>query len=110
MIREDQRLEVPGEGSGLRRGRPYPFIALPDIALRLIDLQTGAEVAQTQSDVHGVYDFPEVPPARYKLCWEAEGWLPGCWQKLVSTADGPAYVPPIGIKPARSEGRRAVAG
>jgi hypothetical protein len=51
-----------------------------------------------------------VPPARYKLCWEAEGWLPGCWQKLVSTADGPAYVPPIGIKPARSEGRRAVAG
>ena len=87
-------------------------VRLPDITINLLNARTGAVAATTTSDVYGVYDLPEVPKGRYRLCWDAaaNGWQNGCLPELISVSDGPAYAPIVRVSPAAKSGMRTVAG
>jgi hypothetical protein len=53
-------------------------IRVPNITLFLKDAGDGHVASKAISNAHGRYMLPRVPPGKYQLCWEAEGFQPGC--------------------------------
>lgn len=86
-------------------------ILLPDIKLSLKPSGSNTILAKTTSNLHGVFDLPEVPKGRYQLCWGGKGWKSDCQKKLITASGtGPYYVPPIHILPETRQGYRVLAG
>jgi hypothetical protein len=70
-------------------------IFLPGVAVYLKAVDTGNESPKAITNARGWYAIPHMPPGSYQLCWQAEGFAPGCTppeQKLViaSTLATPA--------------------
>lgn len=54
------------------------IIPLPDLRVTVTDTATGTEVGVVSSDIDGRFTGPHVEPGEYEVCWEGDGWEPGC--------------------------------
>lgn len=76
--------------------RRFHDVFLPRVEVYLVDLLTETARPSASTDLSGRFTLP-APPGRYRLCWKAEGFPPGCRQQLVGVAATPVHLSTVRI-------------
>src|SRR5712692_4031978 len=63
---------------GQRESDPNSQLRVPDINIVLVNADDGTVSDATTSDTHGYFITPRVPPGRYRICLDGNGFLPTC--------------------------------
>lgn len=76
--------------------RRFHDVFLPRVEVYLVDLLTETARPSVSTDLSGRFTLP-ASPGRYRLCWKAEGFPPGCRQQLVGVAATPVHLSTVRI-------------
>jgi hypothetical protein len=89
--------ETPGALLGLE-------IYLPDVSVFLLDPTTLEQGDPVQTDLSGRFTLAPKEGGRYRICWQAPGFLPGCTQQIYSIGTTPLHVSKLMIAPDLKDG------
>lgn len=93
QVRVDRILDDPKIGNRT--------IYLPLVKVQLAESTSGTVTGEMHTDLSGRFDFPPQNAGTYKLCWEAQDYIPGCTEVIVDSR--PVRLPDILIR-AMSDG------
>lgn len=85
--------DVPGTQGVARR------IFLPDIEVHLEDAGGTTVGPSVTSNLDGHFLLPRQPAGRYKVCWKAPGFVPGCTADFMTLDKPIVYPKPLDVTP-----------
>ena len=92
-----------------RRVRAHD-VYLPAVDVFLEDAQGNRAGVPSRTDLSGRFTLYAPVIGRYRVCWKADGYVPGCGQKFVSLGSAPQFVSTLLIPVARRSGFIAFVG
>lgn len=92
----------------LPRPRPHD-VFLPRVKVHLLDLSSNTPGDSTGTDLSGRFTLPAMP-GRYRVCWRAAGFPPGCANDIVSVGTAPVHVSTVRIPLPKADGSATVFG
>lgn len=87
----------------------FDKIYLPEISVFLRNF-ANVEAARVRTDLSGRFSFPHMAAGTYTLCWEADGFHPGCSNQQVVINSKPIHFGEVVISPVREPDRTLVYG
>jgi len=85
-------------------------IYLPAVEAYLADAQGNRAGVPVRTDLSGRFTLYAPAPGRYKICWKADGYVPGCDGKFVSLGTAPQFVSTVRIPVERRNGHIVFVG
>jgi len=74
-------------------------IYVPEFPVDLVNESSGATVAKAKTDLFGRFRFLYAPAGRYRVCWNAPGWVSSCSPEKISVKDAIIYMNSIAVRP-----------
>jgi hypothetical protein len=88
----------------ISRSLPARDVYLPAVEVFLVDAQNSPAGAPVRTDLSGRFTLYAPKLGRYKICWKAQGFVPGCDGKFVSLGSAPQFVSTLRIPIERRDG------
>lgn len=83
---------------------PARDVYIPAVEVFLEDVTNAPAGVPDRTDLSGRFTLYAAKPGRYKICWKAPGYVPGCDAKFVSLGSTPQFVSTVRIPVARQNG------
>lgn len=84
-------------------------IFLPRVSVHLLNLSDNSTSDAVTTDLSGRFTIP-AKAGRYRVCWKATGFEPGCGQDIVSVGNTPVHVSTLRINIKKADGTTTVFG
>jgi hypothetical protein len=85
-------------------------VFIPDVDVSAIDVGTNLRTTPVKTDLSGRFTVLLRQGGRYRVCWEAKGFVPGCTQDVYSVTTAPFNVSVVRISPERIRDATTVFG
>ncbi len=86
------------------RQLPARDVYVPAVEVFLEDAANVPAGVPDRTDLSGRFTLYAPKPGRYRICWKAPGYVPGCEQKFVSLGSAPQFVSTVLIPVERRNG------
>ena len=74
-------------------------VFLPDTTVYLKNAESGNSSVKVTTDLKGWYAIPKMPAGLYELCYEADGYVPGCSSDRITINSFTVFPPLVRIAP-----------
>jgi len=99
-------LDTPGAPTRI----PIRDIFIPGVKVFLTNLLNGTQSEPVLTDLSGRFTLRVQNTSRYRLCWEAQGFVNNCSQDIFSVSNANVHLGTLRILPDRSNGTTIVFG